>query len=116
MKTILIADDNPLVLSFLRVSLERHGIQIEAVADGEAAVSRALTGHFDLVVLDNDMPKMDGLHACNIISQSLPVFVYSGEDIAQDALAAGANRFLSKQCPDLAINAIKEYLSISPVP
>ena len=110
LKTILIAEDNNLVVSFIRASLEKHGVKIEAVDNGKMAVSRAQSGHFDLVVLDNDMPIMDGLSACQIISKDHAVFIYSGEDIAQAALAAGATRFLSKQCPDLAIKAIKEYL------
>jgi CheY-like chemotaxis protein len=109
-KTILLAEDNKLVVSFIRASLEKYGIKIESVDNGEKAVSRTQSGHFDLVVLDNDMTIMDGLSACKIISKDFTVFFYSGEDIAQEALAAGATKFLSKQCPDLAIKAIKEYL------
>jgi CheY-like chemotaxis protein len=109
MGTILIAEDNKLVISFFRTSLEKYGFEIESVDNGELAVSRAQSGQFDLVVLDNDMPIMNGLSACRIISKDCTVFIYSGEDIAQEALDAGATKFLSKQCPDLAINAIKEY-------
>lgn len=110
MKTVLIAEDNKLVVSFMRASLERHGIQIESVENGEKAVSRARSGHFDLIVLDNDMPQMDGLTACKILAKDRTVFFYSGEDIADKAIEAGAAKFLSKQCPDLAIKAIKEHL------
>lgn len=110
MKSILVAEDNKLVISFIRASLERHGIEIESVDNGEMAVSRTRSDQFDLVVLDNDMPIMDGLSACRIISKDHTVFMYSGEDIAQEALDAGATKFLSKQCPDIAIKAIKDYL------
>ena len=110
MKRILVAEDNKLVISFFRASLEKLGIDIESANNGKMAVSLAQSQQFDLVVLDNDMPIMDGLSACRIISKDSTVFIYSGEDIAQAALDAGATRFLSKQCPDLAIKAIKEYL------
>jgi CheY-like chemotaxis protein len=110
MRTVLIAEDNKLVVSFIRASLEKFGINIEAVDNGEKAITRAQSGQFDLVVLDNDMPIMDGLTACRILSKDFTVFFYSGEDIAQEALAAGAKKFLSKQCPDLAIKAIMEHL------
>lgn len=112
LKSILLAEDNQLVIHFIRASLEKYGIKIESVDNGEMAVSRAQSGQFDLVVLDNDMPKMDGISACKVISKGHTVFFYSGEDIAQEALAAGATKFLSKQCPDLAIKAIKEYLFV----
>lgn len=110
MQSILIAEDNPLVVSFLRTSLERFGFDIETAENGEAAVSLAQSAHFDLVLLDNDMPLMDGLTACRIIAKDQTVFFYSGEDIADQALAAGASKFLTKQCPERALKAIKEYL------
>ncbi|MEJ2398083.1 MAG: response regulator, partial [Gammaproteobacteria bacterium] len=56
------------------------------------------------------MPEMDGLTACRIIAKNHTVFFYSGEDIAEEALAAGATKFLTKQCPELAMKAIKEHL------
>jgi CheY-like chemotaxis protein len=110
MKKILVAEDNKLVISFFRATLEKLGIEVESVNNGEMAVSRAQSRQFDLVILDNDMPIMDGLSACRIISRDCTVFIYSGEDIAREALDAGATKFLSKQCPDLAIKAIMEYL------
>lgn len=110
MQSILIAEDNKLVTAFLRSSLERYGFEVEIVDNGEKAVVRAQSEHFDLVVLDNDMPVLDGIAACNIIAKDRTVFFYSGEDIADEALAAGATKFLTKQCPDRAIKAITEYL------
>lgn len=110
MQSILIVEDNPLVTSFLRATLEKFGFDIETAENGESAVSRVQSEHFDLVLLDNDMPVMDGLAACRIIADKQTVFFYSGEDIADEALAAGATKFLTKQCPERAIRAIREYL------
>lgn len=110
MQTILIAEDNKFVTTFLRASLEKYGFEVETVDNGEKAVARAQSNDFDLVLLDNDMPVMDGLAACKIIAKERTVFFYSGEDVAVEALAAGATKFLTKQCPERAIRAIIEYL------
>ena len=110
MQSILIAEDNPLVISFLQTSLEKFGFEVEATDNGKSAVALSQTKHFDLVLLDNDMPVMDGLTVCRKISKKQNVFFYSGEDIANEAMAAGATKFLTKQCPERAIKAIIEYL------
>lgn len=115
MQSILIAEDNPLVISFLRTSLEKYGFNVETTNNGESAVLRTQAKHYDLVVLDNDMPVMDGLTACRKIAKKQNVFFYSGHDIADEALAAGATRFLTKQCPERAIRAIVEYLYLQHV-
>lgn len=113
MQSILIAEDNPFVISFLRARLEKYGFNIETADNGKTAVTRAQHKHFDLVVLDNDMPVMDGLTACKTIAKNSNVFFYCGEDIENEALAAGATKFLTKQCPERAIKTIIEYLVLS---
>jgi len=110
MQSILIAEDNPLVISFLQTALEKFGFEVETTDNGKSAVARTQHKHFDLVLLDNDMPVMDGLTACRKIAKNHSVFFYSGEDIENEALAAGATRFLTKQCPERALKAITEYL------
>jgi len=110
MQSILIAEDNPLVISFLQAALGKFGFEIETTDNGKSAVALTQTKHFDLVLLDNDMPVMDGLTACRKIAKKQSVFFYSGEDIANEAMAAGATKFLTKQCPERALKAIIEYL------
>ncbi len=112
MQSILIAEDNPLVIMFLQASLEKFGFEVETTDNGESAVALTQTKHFDLVLLDNNMPVMDGLTACRQIAKKQSVFFYSGEDIANEAIAAGATKFLTKQCPERALKAIIEYLFV----
>lgn len=110
MQSILLADDNPLVISFLQTSLEKYGYEVDTTNNGKDAVLLAQLKHYDLVLLDNDMPVMDGLAACKQIAKDQCVFFYSGEDIADKAITAGATKFLTKQCPERAIKTIIEHL------
>ena len=58
---ILVADDEPDMLELLRVNLEVEGHVVLLAADGNEALSLAMSGHPDLIVLDVMMPGMDGL-------------------------------------------------------
>ncbi len=62
-KTILIADDDPDILQFVRVNLELEGFTVDTAQDGREAVDLVLASPPDLVLLDVMMPNMDGLAA-----------------------------------------------------
>lgn len=65
----LIADDIEISRELMRRSLAPLGFQIAEAADGAAAAAQAVTASFDLVVLDIDMPALDGLAAAERIRQ-----------------------------------------------
>lgn len=62
---ILLAEDDPSISVITKLSLEKlGGYDVTLVTDGEAALNEALTQNYDLILLDEMMPKMNGLKVC----------------------------------------------------
>lgn len=62
---ILLAEDDINISVIAKLSLEKlGGFEVTVVHDGERALAEALTGSFDLILLDEMMPKMNGLRVC----------------------------------------------------
>ena len=62
---ILLAEDDPNIAAIAKIALEQvGGHEVVHVADGEAALKAALEGDFDVILLDEMMPKMNGLLVC----------------------------------------------------
>jgi DNA-binding response OmpR family regulator len=62
---VLLAEDDPNISIIAKLSLEKiGGFNVTVVADGEHALSEALTGNYDVILLDEMMPKMNGLKVC----------------------------------------------------
>src|SRR5262245_7354169 len=60
MKRILVADDSPISRELMREILELEGFEVVEASDGSEALSRLRQDHFDLVLLDIQMPRKDG--------------------------------------------------------
>jgi two-component system, chemotaxis family, chemotaxis protein CheY len=104
-KTILVVDDGALVRVYYRSILEGAGFRVEEALNGLEALERLLAGPVDLLVVDINMPQMDGLTFLRTLRQkdgpmaSIPAVVTSTESAAADfaaARAAGANYYLVK--------------------
>jgi DNA-binding response OmpR family regulator len=67
MPRILIVEDEPDIALGLRDDLTRHGYEIDAVGDGDAALARLQDARFDLVLLDIMLPKFDGYDVCRAL-------------------------------------------------
>lgn len=62
---ILLAEDDPSIAVISKLSLEKlGGYTVTHVSDGESALNEALTGNYDLILLDEMMPRMNGLKVC----------------------------------------------------
>jgi two-component system, NarL family, response regulator NreC len=104
MARILIADDNKPFRTFLKTLLERrNGWSVCGVAkDGDEAVQKAVELKPDLVLLDIEMPKLDGLSACRLIRERVPMSeilmltVHESLDLARSAAESGAWGYVSK--------------------
>lgn len=59
-KTILVVDDEPVIIELLQVNLKLEGYDVITAANGQEAVEKAAKNKPDLVILDIMMPKMDG--------------------------------------------------------
>jgi len=103
-KRVLVVDDSLTVRELERKLLGNHGYEVEVAVDGMDGWNALRAGHFDLVVTDIDMPRMDGIELVSLITsdanlKSVPVVVVSYKDREQDrrrGLEAGAAYYLTK--------------------
>jgi DNA-binding NarL/FixJ family response regulator len=100
---VLVADDHPLFRDGLRGLLEARGIEVVGEAtNGREAHVLARQHHPDVVLMDLNMPEVDGLAATRLISAELPdvkvVIITASEDEADlfEAIKSGAQGFLPK--------------------
>ena len=100
---VLIADDHPLLVDGLSSLLEAHGIDVVgSVGDGQAALSETLRLEPDLVLMDINMPVMNGLSATRLIKAQRPevkivILTTSAEDDDLfEAIKSGACGYLLK--------------------
>jgi CheY-like chemotaxis protein len=104
MRTILIVDDLPDMRLVLRMTLERVGWEVIEAVDGQEAIEVTLASMPDVVLMDYNMPRKDGIQACREITQDaatakIPVLIYTGaldSGLKQAAIDAGAADFMSK--------------------
>ena len=115
---VLLADDDPRVISVVSRYLALEGYEMSTVADGEAAVAKALAELPDLIILDIMMPGIDGIEACrriraNAATAQTPVLMFSAlSEEAEQARLAGADGMLPKpfNLPALA-EAVKTFFA-----
>ena len=82
MPTVLVVDDDPHIRQLLVFALEKAGMSAREAADGEAALASVATEAPDLVILDINMPKLDGLEVCRRLraTADLPILFLSSRD------------------------------------
>jgi PAS domain S-box-containing protein len=102
---VLVAEDHPLNRRIIGILLDELGLAHEIVEDGVAAVEAAASGRFDLVLMDLQMPRMDGLEATRAIRAlpgacgRMPVVAVTADamsDHADACRSAGMDEFLAK--------------------
>jgi len=98
---ILVADDERDLLATVGYALEREGLEVEIVEDGEAALAAARTGAYDVLVLDVMMPKLSGIDVCRIVrgESDLPILMLTAKDAEVDrvlGLELGADDYVTK--------------------
>ena len=109
-KRILLVDDEPLILKGLKYTLEQEGYETESAMDGEDALARFQDGHFDLILLDVMLPKMDGIAVCQRIREKsdIPIIMLTakGEDMDKIlGLEYGADDYMTKPFNILEVKA-----------
>jgi DNA-binding response OmpR family regulator len=101
MARILIAEDDPLIGSFIEKGLRSNGFSTLLADDGEQAEFLGLTEEFDLLILDMGLPEREGLHVLQELrsrGKRLPVLVLTGrpERDVVTCLEAGADDYMRK--------------------
>jgi len=101
---VLVVEDGITTRMFYREVLEAAGFAVEEAVNGLEGVEKALAGNFDLLLVDINMPKMDGYDVVRRVRgddalRRLPVVTISTEDRESDAVTAyeaGANFYMTK--------------------
>ena len=100
-RTILVVDDFDDTRLMLRTWLERRGFRVVEAENGIQAVNQAESEAPDLIIMDMQMPELDGLSATRRIRMSLDsvpilaVSAYGADQFRELALAAGCNEYVS---------------------
>lgn len=118
-RTILAIDDSATMRALLQATLAQAGYDVTVAPDGEAGFDMAATAPYDLVLTDQNMPKMDGLTLIKSLRslpgyQKTPILMLtteSSEDMKSKGRAAGANGWLVKPFdPQRLIEVVKKVI------
>lgn len=109
---VLVAEDYEINQVVVREFLRRFGLECEIVGDGQVAVDRAQSGEFDMILMDCQMPLMDGLQAARVLRDAetpdhglsrngkrIPIIALTANAVAGDreeCLEAGMDDYLTK--------------------
>lgn len=122
---LLIAEDDPVCLLSLELMLEKLGYLVESATDGEQALECLERRCFDAVIMDVQMPRLDGdqvirrirENRSGLLPQNIPIIALSAHALPRDreaCLKAGANAYLIKPTElDNLIDLLRKFLSLS---
>lgn len=119
MKQVLIVDDASTVRLYYRSILEANGFCVREAANGVEGLERALDARFDLIVVDVNMPKMDGYTLVRALREeaataAVPTLMISTEAQHADecaAFSAGANVYLVKPVAPALLGTLAAMLT-----
>jgi len=123
---ILLAEDNAVNQTLAVRLLEKRGYTVTVAGDGRAAVEACEKNHFDIVLMDIQMPGMDGFEATAAIREKekttgrhLPIVAMTAHAFKSDekrCLAAGMDGYVSKPISIAELVLVLEALMSSPAP
>ena len=122
MPKILIADDEPNIVTLISRYAQREGYDITPVSDGKQAIEACKKENFDLIIMDVMMPDTDGFTACKKIRESkdIPIIMLSARGTEFDKLfgfEVGVDDYVTKPFSPMELMArIKVILSHRNVP
>jgi len=120
-KSILVVDDSPTVRKLISGKLEKCGHSVFCAEDGVQAMGQLSSMVPDLILLDINMPRMDGYQVCKLIrtndeTKDVPVVMISGKDGFFDKVRgrmAGTSGYITKPFgPETLMKAIETYLKL----
>ena len=119
MTTVLVIEDNPNNLYMIRFILKKHGFEVTEADTGQKGVAKAIEEKPDIILMDIQLPDIDGFEATRRIRESeeaagIPVIALTSYAMTGDrekALSLGCTGYIEKPIdPDKIIAQIKEYL------
>lgn len=101
---VLVADDDPDILTVVKINLELDGFDVDTAVDGEDALQTATSTPPDVIVLDIMMPRMDGLTALHRLrsqasTANIPIILLTARGLPEDrvrGLELGADDYITK--------------------
>lgn len=90
-KTVLVVDDSPTVRKLVAITLEKRGYQVVSAFDGVAAIKEIAAHNPSLILMDVNMPRLDGYQLCKLVKKhettcDIPVLMLTGKDGMFDRL------------------------------
>ena len=109
-RTVLVVDDEKLIVKGLRFSLEQDDMEVDCAYDGEEAIDMAKRKEYDIILLDVMLPKYDGFEVCRQIRDfsDVPIIMLTakGEDMDKIlGLEYGADDYITKPFNILEVKA-----------
>ncbi|MGE3975455.1 MAG: response regulator [Bdellovibrionales bacterium] len=122
-KSILVVEDSPDNQLLLRVFLTRHNVRVDCANNGKEGLEKALKGQYDLVLMDVQMPIMDGHTSTAELRRQgyqKPIIALTAHAMKEDrerCLNAGCNDYLTKpiELPKL-FKTLQRHLALSSIP
>jgi len=121
-KKILIAEDSSVILNLTKKILSQQHYEIVAAKNGEEVIRKIENGDFDLILMDINIPKLDGMECTkqiralkNPAKSSIPIFAITGNAknySVEEFYAAGINEYLQKPIDfDKLVDLTAEYIT-----
>ena len=119
---LLLAEDDPTIRQILGVMLTKSNFRLDCAEDGQKAVEMWETGEYELVLMDVQMPRLDGFEATRAIREKerkrgdhtsiVAMTAHAGKEDEKKCLAAGMDAFISKPIDfALALRMIREIIN-----
>ena len=109
-KTVLVVDDEKLIVKGIRFSLEQDGMDVDVAYDGEQALEAVHHNQYDVILLDVMLPKMSGFEVCQQIREfsDVPIIMLTSKGDDMDkilGLEYGADDYITKPFNILEVKA-----------
>ncbi len=117
--TVLVVDDSPTVRKIVQMALQREHIRVITASDGLSALTSVADEVPAVILLDIQLPRMDGYHICQIIRKNLqfrqiPIIMLSGKDGLFDKMRgrlSGSTEYLTKPFDSVElVQTVKKHL------
>lgn len=120
MKKIIIAEDSSVIQNLTKKILQIQNYEITSVKNGEEVIAQLNSGEFDLILMDINMPKMDGMECSRQIrsmndksKSNIPIIAITGNAMNysdQDFKEVGINEYVPKPLNfDILVDMVKKY-------